>query len=195
MRMHQHEFEASGLDIQESELRVATADSSDPEIDPAVTQVLKLLRERINMDAVFVGEFRAGQPLFRPRELSSHPEQAACDPIEESWGHRVVVQRHPQLKAAAQAAGLGIKTSLTKFPAGEFISTSVLLKFGRCYGTLCCFSAGDSQLLHQRNVKNLRYTAQLMAQKIDQNYRRKAQQADDSRWAIEPLESTFTRLL
>ena len=60
LKLHDSAFGPDELSVMISELLVATADGTDPSIDRSVTEVLRTLRERLNMDVVFVSEFIDG---------------------------------------------------------------------------------------------------------------------------------------
>ena len=58
-------YRPEDLHVQVTELLVATADDTDELVDLSVSQVLRLLRERMKMDVVFVSEFTDGQRVMR----------------------------------------------------------------------------------------------------------------------------------
>jgi hypothetical protein len=92
-------FGPDDIEVQVSELLVATADQSDAELDQSIGEVLKLLRERMGMDVVFVSEFVDGQRVFR--KVSQAPgvdllAEGQGEPLEQSWCKRVVDGRLPQ---------------------------------------------------------------------------------------------------
>ena len=60
-------------------------------------------------------------------------------------------------------------------PIGTYLSTPIVLDDGQVYGTLCCFSFGINPSVIRQDVKTLRFTAQLTAQKIGKARRRKAE--------------------
>ena len=161
--------ELDGLEVKVAELLVATADESDHMIDGSVGEVLKLLRQKMKMDVVFVSEFTNGERVFRCVDQTPGPESIAAgasDPLEQTWCQRVVDGRMPELVAdvpAAQARG-----EVPALPAqiGTFLSTPIVLAGGEVYGTLCCFSYGINPKVTAQDVKTLRYTAQLTASKI-----------------------------
>lgn len=162
------------LVVKVAELLVATSDASDPSIDQAVPEVLRLLRERMRMDVVFVSEFTDGQRVFRAVDQAPGAgviEQGGADPLEATWCQRVVDGRLPELipdSAPFQASG---QAPATQFPIGTYISTAIVLASGEVYGTLCCFSYGVNPAITEQDVKKLRYTAQLTAQKIERSRR------------------------
>lgn len=155
------------LTISISELLVATADAADPEIDQAIPDVLRMLRQTLRMDVVFVSEFVNGQRVFR--FVDSAPgappvEEGAADPLETSYCQRVVDGRLPEL--VHDAHGLpGLPR--TPFRVGAHLSTPIRLPDGRVYGTLCCFSTAPNPQLQQRDLTNLRHCALLVSRKVD----------------------------
>lgn len=163
-------FNEDEYEVKVAELLVATADTADYLIDGSVSKVLRLLRETLQMDVVFVSEFTGGQRVFRAVDEAANSETLSpggSDPLESSWCQRVVDGRLPELiqdagplQASGQAPAAGI-------PIGTHLSTPIVLKSGEVYGTLCCFSFGVNPGTTQKDLQRLRYTAQLTAMKID----------------------------
>jgi GAF domain-containing protein len=166
------------LQVKVAEMLVATADEADYLIDGSVPEVLRLLRERMKMDVVFVSEFTNGERVFRcVDEAPGQPllSVGASDPLEESWCQRVVDGRMPELVADVPAAQRRGEVPNHAIAIGTHLSTPIVLDDGEVYGTLCCFSFGVNPGVTQQDVRTLRYTAQLTAQKIDKARRRKAE--------------------
>jgi GAF domain-containing protein len=183
-------FGPEDIEVQVSELLVATADSSDAELDRSIGEVLKLLRERMGMDVVFVSEFVEGRRVFR--HVSQAPgvnllTPGEGEPLEQSWCQRVVDGRLPQFMADARrdpvAAPLLKNLS---FPIGTHISTPVVLGNGQVYGTLCCFSFEPSGQASVEDLSRLKLTARLAAQRLDM--RREARPAPGGvpGWTLKP---------
>ena len=164
-------YKADDLTVQVTELLVATADGSDELVDQSVSNVLRLLRERMKMDVVFVSEFTEGQRVFR--HVSTAPDspvisEGGSEPLERSWCQRVVDGRLPRF--IADASKLPATAELLKsvpFPIGTHISTPIVLENGEIYGTLCCFSFHPHDQPNTEDLKNLEFTARLAAQKLD----------------------------
>jgi hypothetical protein len=108
------------------------------EVDATVKMVLRLLREHMDMDVAFVAHFTEGNRQFRVVESEVHGA------------------------AAALAAGQG-----TGQAAGVALDTPILLRDGRMYGRLCCFSRGNDPAVADRDLRSLRYAAQLAARLLD----------------------------
>jgi hypothetical protein len=65
-----------------------------------VRQVLRMLRERLDMDVVFVSEFIDGKRVFRfvnTREGAPQIKPGESNPLEESVCQRIVDGRVPEL--------------------------------------------------------------------------------------------------
>lgn len=183
-------YKADDLTVQVTELLVATADSSDELVDKSVSEVLRLLRERMKMDVVFVSEFTEGQRVFR--HVSTAPDspvisEGGSEPLERSWCQRVVDGRLPRF--IADASKLPATAELLKsvpFPIGTHISTPIVLDNGEIYGTLCCFSFHPHDQPNTEDLKNLEFTARLAAQKLDrQRVVRKAPESVPD-WNLKP---------
>jgi hypothetical protein len=163
------DYDADDLQVKVSELLVATADHADELVDRQVQDVLRLLRERLGMDVVFVSEFTGGQRMFRYVDHlpGATPVRAGeGNPLEESWCQRVVDGRLPELmRDAAEFVDSG-DAPVPGMPVGTHLSTPVRLPNGEAYGTLCCFSVGVKPGVGEADLRNLRYTAKLLAGKL-----------------------------
>ena len=173
-----------------SELLVATADSSDALVDGSVAEVLRAMRERMSLDVVFVSEFVAGRRVFRHVDGNGKgPEirPGASDPLEATFCQRVVDGRLGELvtDAASLPASAGLPP--TPFRVGAHLSTPIVLKDGRTYGTLCCFSTTPNPLLRQSDLQMLRQCAQLVARKLELAEARGLKEPPPE-WQLEPLE-------
>lgn len=138
--------DSDAVDVLVAELLVATADHADAMIDPAVREVLGLVRDKMNMDVVFVRVFRPGS--HASGDDGGAPPEA--DPLEATWGQQVLADR--MLQAAP--------------PQGTWQHAPVVMAHGAVYGTLCGFSRDGWAV--QRDATILRSTAQLIAHKLDQ---------------------------
>jgi GAF domain-containing protein len=185
-------YQPDDLIVKVSELMVATSDESDAGIDESVPEVLRLLREKMHMDVVFVSEFVDGERVFR--HVDSEPENAIIaagdgNPLEETWCQRVVDGRLPPYIADAskEPASAALEKALS-FRIGTHISAPIVLKGGEVYGTLCCFSFSPAENPDPNDLKRLQYTAQLTAGKIDKGraeVKRRAGPPPDS-WGLAP---------
>ncbi|KQW45402.1 MULTISPECIES: GAF domain-containing protein [unclassified Roseateles] len=162
-------LDQQALEVQISELLVATADSYDHELDRRITDVLLLLRKQLRMDVVFVSEFIGRERVFRfvDGSVPRGPQTGDVAPLEESYCQRVVEGRLPELvNDTAPYTASGDLPHL-KFLVGTHLSTPVVLPDGRIYGTVCCFSESSRPDLQQSALACLRQCARLVARKVD----------------------------
>ncbi|KQP37033.1 GAF domain-containing protein [Pseudorhodoferax sp. Leaf274] len=160
------DYSPDAFDVTISELLVATSDVADPELPAAVSEVLRLLRQRLGMDVAFVSQIAGGRRTFKAVDCApefSPIQVGMSDPIEESWCQRVVEGRLPECMDDAApfvASGLAPDPGM---PIGTHLSTPVCLADGTVYGTLCCFSRGVQA---DADISRLRYTASLLAARL-----------------------------
>lgn len=171
-KFYESGFDPEDVSIKVSELLVATADGSDELIDSTVGEVLSLLRQRLALDVVFVSEFVNGERVFRYVESngnSQSPSEGDSDLLEDTWCQHVVDGRLPEYIADVGKFDRKADMPAVAFPINAYLSTPIVLQGGKVYGTLCCYSANANDVLQQRDMKNLRSAAQLVARNIQRN--------------------------
>jgi hypothetical protein len=163
------DYEPDAIDVQIYELLVATADHADVEVDERVGDVLRLLREKLGMDVVFVSRFDDGRRTFL--KVAQDPgapllTEGQSDPLEESWCQRVVDGRLPEFVPDARPYMAAGTVPTPPFPIGTHLSTPVPSADGSPMGTLCCFSFAQKPSTSASDIKRLRYAAQLLADRL-----------------------------
>lgn len=181
MQLYDWGYQPDDLEVQITELLVATADGSDALIDSQVSEVLRMLREHLRMDVIFISEFVDGQRVFRrvqaPADQTPLIEEGQSDPLEQSFCQRVIDGRLPQLVHDVPALANFHELPATPFRVGAHLSTPIVLNDGRVYGTLCCFSHAANPSLTRQDLRKLELSAKLTAQKIDE---RRAKEGGES---------------
>lgn len=169
--LHSADYAPDAFEVRVSELLVATAEGGDALISSAVTEVLHLLRTKLNMDVVFVSEFVDGHRVFRRVEADDGKrlfEEGQSHPLEYTFCQRVVDGRLPQMVRNWSTDPATQALPKPPFPIGSYLSVPVVLSDGRIYGTLCCFSFAENEALTQRDLKKLEMSAQFTAKRIDE---------------------------
>ena len=195
MQLYDWGYQPDDLEVQITELLVATADGSDALIDHNVTDVLRLLRQHLKMDVVFISEFVDGQRVFRRVETRAERpliEEGQGDALEQSFCQRVVDGRLPPLVHDVPSLPNFADLPATPFRVGAHLSTPIVLNDGRVYGTLCCFSEAANPTLTRQDLRKLELSAKLTAQKIDE---RRAQEAEAAmaHWDLQPKDDEKRR--
>lgn len=174
MAMRDAELEPDEFDREVTRLVAATADESDPRIDRAVREVLRLVREHLEMEVAFVSQITQGRRIFRL--VDAEPGKAlisvgASDPLESSFCQRVLEGRLPELIRNVAALPDFDLLPVTPWPIGAHLSTPIVLGNGSVYGTLCCFSQSPDEDLSARDLKRLQMAAQMVARLLDKQLR------------------------
>ncbi len=183
-------FGPDDIEVRVSELLVATADQTDTALDQSIGEVLKLLRERMGMDVVFVSEFVDGQRVFR--HVAQAPgvdliQEGQGAPLEQSWCQRVVDGRLPQYIADARRDPLAAPLLKNlSHPIGTHISTPLVLGNGEVYGTLCCFSFEPNGQSNPEDLARLKLTARLAAQRLGNQRTVRAAPGQVPDWSLKP---------
>ncbi len=189
---HLEPFREDDLTVMISELLVATAESSDPLLDDSVSELLHSMRERMQMDVVFVSEFVDGRRVFRYVDAAPGApalEPGASNPTEESVCQQVVIGRVPELVRDLAAVPLDGLPPLP-FRIGAHLSTPIVMKDKRVYGTLCCFSAAPRPELVRADLDKLRMCATLVARKVELSEARGLKEPPPD-WKLEPLAGAY----
>ena len=163
------DYEPDDIDVRIAELLIATSDHADPLLHPKVHEALGILRDRLQMDVVFVSQFKDHRRTFKVVHSDRHNTKVVAgqsDPLEESWCQQVVDGRLPQLVKDASPYVKSGKLPRPRFPIGTHLSTPVVLKNGSVYGTLCCFSAHVKEDVSQVDLRRLQITAKILAEDL-----------------------------
>lgn len=170
MAIHNWDYAPEALEVEVSELLLATADQSDELIDESVRQVLHDLRQNLSMDVIFVSEIRNGQRMFKHVDTAAGKELIATGgggPLEESFCMYVLDGRLPKLVTDVAKNPAFPLLPTTPFRIGAHISTPIVLASGKVYGTLCCFSQTADESLTAKDLHKLECVAKIAAKRID----------------------------
>jgi hypothetical protein len=149
------DFAPDALEVQVSDLLIATADLCDPLIDPCVHKILKLLRDQEGMHAAFACEMIDGRRVAHrapsPARAQFIDEQA--QPLQLAFCHQVLNAR---------------------IPAGCYLCAPIALASGLSYGSLYSFSFDPDPAVEARDIQKLEQAAQLAARLINERRARAA---------------------
>jgi GAF domain-containing protein len=159
------------LTIKISEFLITTADHDAPLLDGKIGIILRTLRERLKLDAVFVGEFVGDERVLRfvdssDSEFTSVFAPGGSSPLEHSLCLRVADGRLPGL--VRNIAGMPAHHDVPPMPMriGAHLGAPIVLRCGRLYGTLCGINASPNPWLREHDLAVLRHCAELVAHKI-----------------------------
>lgn len=170
MAIHNWDYAPEALEVQVSELLLATADQSDELVDENVRLVLYELRQHLGMEVIFVSEIRNGQRMFQHVDTAPGKEWIATGeggPLEESFCQCVLEGTLPGLVHDAATHPAFARLPATPFRVGAHLSVPIVLASGTVYGTLCCFSQAADESLTARDLQKLECVARITARRID----------------------------
>jgi len=153
---------------------MATSDRADPMLDPAVAGILRLVREHLQMDVVFIAEYLEAHNVFRSVQAAPafRAYEGQSQPRADSFCQRVLDGRLPAVIQDVAALRKTHDVPDSPLPIGAYMAAPVRLADGTIYGTLCCFTFEARAELGERDYKRLQMSARLTARLIDESHGR-----------------------
>lgn len=153
------------------EYAVATADFASHPQHQSLSAFLSRVRAALDMDIAFVSEFVDDERIFRvvnAASTSSPVRVGASDPLIDTYCKQVVEGRLPRAIPDTGALPAARDLAITrKLQIGAYLSVPIVLKDGRVYGTLCCFSHQPWPGLGSAEILGLQDVANVIARGID----------------------------
>ena len=138
----------------------------------AIGELLQVVRETLDLEVVFIGEFSGGRRFFRHLSASMTPALIALDnsqALEYTICQRILDGRLPALIPNMRE----LPHAQDRLPPGTemltaYIGVPVHLPDGRLYGMLCGFSLLPHAPLDERALKRLEVAATAAARLLAQ---------------------------
>lgn len=150
-------------------MAVGTSDSRDDAVPVELVDMLRVLRQQLSMDVVFVSKFADGLRTFVATDAADGQDvvrPGMSDPIEQSWCHHVVQGRLPELIRDGGPLIASGQAPFTPLAIGTHLSVPVVLPDGRVYGTVCTFAFHVDPRVSESDVQRLRNVARLIAARV-----------------------------
>ena len=136
-----------------------------------VEDVLRDVRETLNMDVAFVSQFSEDRLVFRAVEGDAESfgwQEGTSFPIDESYCKRVIDGRIPQVVPDAKREDATKDLRVTsETDIGSYAAVPLVLSDGRLYGTLCCVSHDPDPWLRERDLKLMERTARWLVEQLE----------------------------
>jgi len=136
-----------------------------------VEDVLRDVREALNMDVAFVSQFSEDRLVFRAVEGDAESfgwQEGTSFPIDESYCKRVIDGRIPQVVPDAKREDATKDLRVTsETNIGSYAAVPLVLSDGRIYGTLCCVSHDPDPWLRERDLKLMERTARWLVEQLE----------------------------
>jgi hypothetical protein len=155
--------------VHTSDLLVATAQHCDPLLDASVLKALRLLRQMLKLDAVFVAELVDGARITRVGDTTGampmNPGEVI--PLEQTYCRLVLEGKLPEYIPDVTALAEDVAPPDLLPGLRGHLMTTIVRRDGSVYGTLCCLSASPLAVEQERALLNLRRSAQFVADALD----------------------------
>ena len=140
-----------------------------------IEDMLRDVRETLNMDVAFVSEFSEDQLVFRVVEGDAESfgwEEGTSFPIDESYCKRVIDGRIPQVvpDAKREDATKDLRVT-TEADMGCYCAVALVLSDGHLYGTLCCVSHEADPWLRESDLGVMERTARWLVEQLERRGR------------------------
>lgn len=154
------------------DFRVATADGGEID-DGDIVVLLRRVRELLQMDVIFVGEFSGNSQVLHLAD-SRYEEDQRIDglstQLSDTYCQLMIESRIPQAVAdTSQYEALTCLSATQDLQIAAYLSVPVYMNNGEFYGTLCCLSHTTRPELGHRQEKALGEVAQLISESVDRN--------------------------
>jgi hypothetical protein len=148
----------------------AVPDESTRLLDRAIVDILRLMRNELVMDIVFVARYEGDEVTVS--HADSTPDNASIEglshPRNQSFCQRVLDGRLPPI--IPDVAALRETHELPEVPVvpGAYLAAPVLLRDGSLYGTLCCLSFEPVPAMNELHYQRLQMSARQIARLVDE---------------------------
>jgi GAF domain-containing protein len=139
----------------------------------AIEEMLREVREALQMDVAFISEFSENRLVFRAVEGDAESfgwREGESFPIDESYCKRVLDGHIPQVVPDAKNEDATKDLRVTsEADIGSYCAVPLLLSDGRLYGTLCCVSHEPDPWLRERDLGLMQRTARWLVEQLERH--------------------------
>ncbi len=141
----------------------------------SIEDMLRDVREALQMDLAFVSKFDRDQLVFRELEGDAESfgwREGEGFPIDESYCKRLLDGRVPQVvpDARREEATKDLRVT-SEADMGSYCAVALVLSDGRLYGTLCCVSHAPDPWLRDRDLGIMERTARWLVEQLERRGR------------------------
>src|SRR5215210_216890 len=138
-----------------------------------IEDMLRNVRETLNMYVAFISQFSEDQLVFRVLERDAESfgwREGESFPIDESYCKRVLDGRIPQVVPNVKREDATKDLRVTsEADMGCYCAVPLVLCDGRLYGTLCCVSHESDPWLRERDLGIMERTARWLVEQLQRH--------------------------
>ena len=136
-----------------------------------IEDMLRDVRQALQMDVAFVSKFSEDQLVFRALEGDAESfgwQEGESFPIDESYCKRVLDGRIPNVVPDARREDATKDLRVTsEADMGCYCAVALVLSDGRLYGTLCCVSHTPDPWLRERDLGLMERVARQLIEQLE----------------------------
>jgi GAF domain-containing protein len=140
-----------------------------------IEDMLRDVREALQMDVAFVSKFEGDRLVFRKLEGDAESfgwREGESFPIDESYCKRVLEGRIPRVvpDAKREEATKDLRVT-SEADMGCYCAVALVLSDGQLYGTLCCVSHEPDPWLRESDMRIMERTARWLVEQLERRGR------------------------
>jgi GAF domain-containing protein len=140
-----------------------------------IEDMLRDVREALQMDVAFVSKFEGDRLVFRKLEGDAESfgwQEGESFPIDESYCKRVLDGRIPRVvpDARREEATKDLRVT-SEADMGCYCAVALVLSDGQLYGTLCCVSHEPDPRLRESDMRIMEHTARWLVEQLERRGR------------------------
>jgi GAF domain-containing protein len=136
-----------------------------------IEEMLRDIREALQMDVAFVSKFAGDQLVFRKLEGDAESfgwQEGDSFPLDESYCKWVLDGHIPDVVPDAKAEDATRDLRVTsEADIGSYCAVALVLSDGRLYGTLCCVSHEPDPWLRERDLEIMEQVARWFVEQLE----------------------------
>ena len=140
-----------------------------------IEDMLRDVREALQMDVAFVSKFEGDQLVFRKLQGDAESfgwREGESFPIDESYCKRVLEGRIPRVVPDARREDATKDLRVTsETDMGCYCAVALVLSDGQLYGTLCCVSHEPDPGLRESDLRIMEQTARWLVEQLERRGR------------------------
>ena len=148
----------------------AGSHKADLPLDRRIADILRLVREHLEMDVIFVAHHQGAINVVTHSDSGEGAVEmnGFSQPRAASFCQRVLDGRLPHIMPNVDDLRERCDVPDAPVAIGAYMAAPVVLQDETLYGTLCCFSSEAKPGLDERYYKRLEIAARLTARLIDE---------------------------
>lgn len=154
-----------------SDLMADSMGTEEKNLPDLIDELLSTLRSHLQMDAVYISEFKEQERIFQFTDTSDEIQGIApgvCSPLEGSYCKKIVDGELPSVIPDTLQNDIAKQMPVTqRMGIRSYLGVPIRLSTGELYGSLCCFKTSPDAKLAEKDSIMLSAFAELAGKRIE----------------------------